>query len=125
MRNLTKARRRRVASRGSASASNPRKKRLCLNHACQREPVPLDQILNQIFVFKEQIPPNLRERASIKPDLPVFRCDICGNLSQGRFSAEGDPVPTIASWLFCDSTTGVVEYHLPTVEMGPVGRRFR
>jgi len=88
-----------VVNRGRSKRASSTRRRLCLNRYCQQG-VTLDRILNQIFEFDGDIPLNLRKKASMKEGLPVFRCDICGNLSQGRFSVEGDPIPVVATPFF-------------------------
>jgi hypothetical protein len=113
MRVLRTGTRKMTVNRGSSKRTASTRKKLCLNRYCQQG-VTLDRILNQIFAFEGEIPLNLLKKASMKEALPVFRCDICGQLSQGRLSAEGDPIPVVATPFFIDFTTQTVVYH-PTV----------
>lgn len=99
-----------VVSRDSSKLTASDRKKLCLNRFCQQG-VTLDRTLNQIFLFDGDIQLNLRKKAAMKEALPIFRCDICGNLSQGRFSTEGDAIPVVATPLFFNFTTQAVEYH--------------
>lgn len=102
--------RRKTVNRGRSKGKVSRPRKLCLNRYCQQG-VSLDRILNQIFVFDTETQQDLREKSSMREDLPVFRCDICGNLSQGRLDAEGNPIRLVASPLFYDSYSQTVEYH--------------
>ena len=88
----------------------PRRKRLCVNPDCQRG-VPLDQVQNMIEVFKGKVDPGLLKRARVRDDSELLVCCICGNLSQGKFNPEGDPIPIRHLRLFRDPNSRTVVYY--------------
>jgi hypothetical protein len=84
------------------------RRKLCKNPHCQQGK-GAGQFVNMIELLGGPMPVDLQARASIRPDLSVLRCCICGNLSLGRFHADGEALPIFPSTLFSNPITDKIQ----------------